>query len=125
LTHLARGLNRLGVELVSTGGTLKFLAEEGLPVTPVSAVTGFPEILEGRVKTLHPRIHAASSPALPRSMPPEIAEHGILPIDLVVVNLYPSARPPPPAPSRAGDRDDHVGGPAMLRARPKNSRGWG
>ncbi len=80
LTHLARGLTRLGVELVSTGGTLKFLHEEGIPVVAVSAVTGFPEILEGRVKTLHPRIHAGILAR--RSLAghaAEIAEHGIDP----------------------------------------------
>ncbi|HZF09223.1 MAG TPA: bifunctional phosphoribosylaminoimidazolecarboxamide formyltransferase/IMP cyclohydrolase [Thermoanaerobaculia bacterium] len=127
LTHLARGLNRLGVELVSTGGTLKFLAEEGLPVTPVSAVTGFPEILEGRVKTLHPRIHAGILARRSRaSHAAEIAEHGILPIDLVVVNLYPFRET-----AASGAKPEQViemidvGGPAMLRAAAKNFEGVG
>jgi phosphoribosylaminoimidazolecarboxamide formyltransferase/IMP cyclohydrolase len=127
LTHLARGLTRLGVELVSTGGTLKFLQEEGLPVVPVAEVTGFPEILEGRVKTLHPRIHAGILARRSRAAhAAEIAEHGITPIDLVVVNLYPfretAASGAPP--EQVIEMID-VGGPAMLRAAAKNFEGVG
>jgi phosphoribosylaminoimidazolecarboxamide formyltransferase/IMP cyclohydrolase len=127
LTHLARGLTRLGVELVSTGGTLKFLHEEGIPAVAVSDVTGFPEILEGRVKTLHPRIHAGILAR--RSLAghaAEIAEHGITPIDLVVVNLYPFRET---AASGASAEQViemiDVGGPAMLRAAAKNFEGVG
>ena len=127
LTHLARGLTRLGVELVSTGGTLKFLHEEGLPVLAVSDVTGFPEILEGRVKTLHPRIHAGILAHRSRaSHAAEIAEHGITPIDLVVVNLYPfrETAASGATPEQVIEMID-VGGPAMLRAAAKNFEGVG
>ena len=89
LVDLARLLDSRGVELISTGGTAAALAAQGLPVTPVSQVTGFPEILDGRVKTLHPAIHGgilgrrdAANHAR------EMSEHGIRGIDLVVVNLY-------------------------------------
>ncbi|MFL6199591.1 MAG: bifunctional phosphoribosylaminoimidazolecarboxamide formyltransferase/IMP cyclohydrolase, partial [Thermoanaerobaculia bacterium] len=90
LEELARGLTRLGIEIVSTGGTLKFLEEKGIPVTAVSGVTGFPEILDGRVKTLHPRVHGGilANRAVPGHLD-ALAEHGIDRIDLVVVNLYP------------------------------------
>jgi phosphoribosylaminoimidazolecarboxamide formyltransferase/IMP cyclohydrolase len=127
LTHLARGLTRLGVELVSTGGTLKFLAEEGMAVTAVSAVTGFPEILEGRVKTLHPRIHAGILARRTRaSHAAEIAEHGIIPIDLVVVNLYPFRETATSgAPAEQVIEMIDIGGPAMLRAAAKNFEGVG
>src|SRR2546421_6884335 len=82
-----------GVELISTGGTAKFLRDLGLPVTDVSQVTGFPEMMDGRVKTLHPKIHGALL-AL-RDNPHHAAamrEHGIEPIDMVVINLYPFER---------------------------------
>ena len=93
LVDLGRALARRGAELVSTGGTARALAEAGLPVTPVSAVTGFPEMLDGRVKTLHPAVHGG---ILARRGRPDdleaIRAQGIQPIDLVVVNLYPFAR---------------------------------
>jgi phosphoribosylaminoimidazolecarboxamide formyltransferase / IMP cyclohydrolase len=123
LVELASGLAELGVEMVSTGGTFRHLAEAGLPVTPVSEVTGSPEILEGRVKTLHPRIHGGiladrGKPAHLR----QIEEHGIGRIDLVVVNLYPFretvARPEVTVEEAVESID--VGGPAMLRAAAKN-----
>ena len=119
----ARALHELGFELVSSGGTAVFLEEQGLPVTRVEEVTQAPEMLDGRVKTLHPRIHGG---ILARRDVPEdmatIAEHGIEPIDLVCSNLYPFA-------SVAGRRGAteaevvemiDVGGPAMLRAAAKN-----
>ncbi|HTQ79193.1 MAG TPA: bifunctional phosphoribosylaminoimidazolecarboxamide formyltransferase/IMP cyclohydrolase, partial [Thermoanaerobaculia bacterium] len=127
LTHLARGLAQLGVELVSTGGTLKFLAEEGIPVTKVSDVTGFPEILEGRVKTLHPHIHAGILARRSEAThTAEIAEHGITPIDLVVVNLYPFRETVASGakPQQVIEMID-IGGPAMLRAAAKNFEGVG
>src|SRR5690606_12121279 len=90
LVDLARGLHDSGVEIVSTGSTAKTIAAQGIPVTPVEAVTGFPEILDGRVKTLHPKIHAA---VLADSRNPAhveaLRELEIMPFDLVVVNLYP------------------------------------
>src|SRR5436190_4191768 len=90
LVDLARALAQVGIELISTGGTARALREAGLSVTDLSAYTGFPEMLDGRVKTLHPKVHAgllylrgnAEHESAVRS-------HGIGPIDLVVVNLYP------------------------------------
>src|SRR5688500_519565 len=90
LTDFVRGLIERGWEVVSTGGTAKAIRDAGLPVTDVSEVTAFPEMMEGRVKTLHPAIHAG---ILARRDNAEdmkaLAEHGIEPIDMVVVNLYP------------------------------------
>jgi phosphoribosylaminoimidazolecarboxamide formyltransferase / IMP cyclohydrolase len=123
LEELARGLVRLGFELLSTGGTLAYLAGRGLPVRPVSEITGYPEILDGRVKTLHPRIHGGimARRASPQHLA-QLAEHGIRPIDLVVVNLYPfreTAAAAGATPERVVESID-VGGPAMLRAAAKN-----
>src|SRR5262245_33214085 len=90
LVELARGLAELGVELLSTGGTARALAGAGLTVREVADVTGFPEMLDGRVKTLHPAIHGGILAR--RDMPAHgeaLARHGIGAIDLVVVNLYP------------------------------------
>ncbi|HVS00779.1 MAG TPA: bifunctional phosphoribosylaminoimidazolecarboxamide formyltransferase/IMP cyclohydrolase [Thermoanaerobaculia bacterium] len=126
LEDLARGLARLGFEIVSTGGTLKSLEEQGLPVVAVSQVTGFPEILDGRVKTLHPRIHGGI--LANRSVPAHTAqlqEHGITPIDLVVVNLYPfrqTAATPGASFADVIEMID-IGGPAMVRAAAKNLGG--
>jgi phosphoribosylaminoimidazolecarboxamide formyltransferase/IMP cyclohydrolase len=125
LEDLARGLARLGVEMVSTGGTLKFLQDKGIAVTAVSDVTGFPEILEGRVKTLHPRIHGGI--LADRSAPghlDQLAEHGIERIDLVVANLYPFRETLASGASfeQTIEMID-IGGPAMMRAAAKNFRG--
>jgi phosphoribosylaminoimidazolecarboxamide formyltransferase/IMP cyclohydrolase len=125
LAELAQGLARLGVEMVSTGGTLQALRAAGLAVTAVSEVTGFPEILGGRVKTLHPRIHggilAKRSEA---DHAAQLAAHGIDPIDLVVVNLYPFQQTVASGASfeEAIEMID-VGGPAMVRAAAKNFEG--
>ena len=92
LVDLARGLCDLQVELIASGGTAKSLREAGLPVQDVSDITGFPEILGGRVKTLHPAVHGG---ILARRTPEHLAEleaHGQAPIDLVVCNLYPFAQ---------------------------------
>src|SRR5687768_10620664 len=93
LAELGLGLARLGVELVSTGGTARALADAGVPVVNVSDVTGFPEMMDGRVKTLHPAMFAG---ILARRGRPDdldaIRAHGITPVDLVVVNLYPFAK---------------------------------
>src|SRR5215218_2234971 len=123
LEDLARGLARLGVEIVSTGGTLRFLQEKGIPVTAVSDVTGFPEILDGRVKTLHPRIHGGilANRAVPEHMA-ALGQHEITPIDLVVVNLYAfreAAATPGASFGEVVEMID-VGGPAMVRAAAKN-----
>src|SRR5438270_12500494 len=93
MVDLARGLTTRGFELVSTGGTARALADAGLPVTNVSDVTGFPEMMDGRVKTLHPKIHGG---ILARRHRPDdleaIRNQGIDLVDLVVVNLYPFAK---------------------------------
>ncbi|MDN6332345.1 MAG: bifunctional phosphoribosylaminoimidazolecarboxamide formyltransferase/IMP cyclohydrolase, partial [Micrococcaceae bacterium] len=90
LEDLARGLHEAGVSLVSTGSTAKKIAAAGVPVTEVSEVTGFQECLDGRVKTLHPRVHAGilADRRLPEHMD-QLTEMGIEPFDLVVANLYP------------------------------------
>jgi phosphoribosylaminoimidazolecarboxamide formyltransferase/IMP cyclohydrolase len=121
LEALARGLAAAGVQLLSTGGTAKALRAAGLAVTDVSDVTGFPEIMDGRVKTLHPRVHGG---LLGREGTDDavMAEHGIAPIDLLVVNLYPfEATTADPACSYDdGVENIDIGGPAMLRAAAKN-----
>src|SRR5512135_33834 len=90
LVPLAQALSRAGVELISTGGTAKALRAAGLTVTDLSSYTGFPEMLDGRVKTLHPKVHGGLL-YVRGNAAHEVAvrEHGIAPIDLVVVNLYP------------------------------------
>jgi phosphoribosylaminoimidazolecarboxamide formyltransferase / IMP cyclohydrolase len=123
IAELARALAALGVELISTGGTARLLQKEGLPVTEVSAYTGFAEMLDGRVKTLHPKIHAA---LLARRDDPAhlaaIRAAGIEPIDLVVVNLYPFAATVADPDSRFDEAIENIdiGGPAMLRSAAKN-----
>src|SRR5688572_23985969 len=90
IVDLAQALHALGVRLISTGGTAKLLAEQGLPVTEVAEVTGFPEMLDGRVKTLHPKVHGGLLAR--RDLPEHVAalkQHGIATIDILVVNLYP------------------------------------
>jgi phosphoribosylaminoimidazolecarboxamide formyltransferase/IMP cyclohydrolase len=125
LIEFARGLVGLGIRLISTGGTQRALREAGLPVVEVAAHTGFPEMLDGRVKTLHPKIHGGLLGR--RDDPAHVAamrEHGIEPIDLVVVNLYPfEATVARPGVSReeAIEQID-IGGPSMLRSAAKNHR---
>jgi phosphoribosylaminoimidazolecarboxamide formyltransferase/IMP cyclohydrolase len=123
LLDLARGLTEFGVELISTGGTRKALAEAGLSVRDISEVTGFPEILDGRVKTLHPRVHAGILAI--RDNPEHQArleEHQISPIDLVVCNLYPfetTLMRPGTTHEEIVENID-IGGPSMIRAAAKN-----
>ena len=123
LEELARGLADLGVELVASGGTAAHLAELGLDVTLVEDITGFPEVLGGRVKTLHPRIHAAILARRDHEEDAEaLDEHRIDPIDLVCVNLYPFdrvARKKDVREEQAVEMID-IGGPTMLRAAAKN-----
>src|SRR6185369_13292643 len=121
LVEFARALAALGVELLSTGGTHRLLKDKGVPAKEVSEVTGFPEIMDGRVKTLHPKIHGGILGR--RGIDDAVMQqHGITPIDLVVVNLYPFAQ----TVARPGcTRDDaieniDIGGPAMVRAAAKN-----
>ncbi len=122
LIELARGLAGHGVELISTGGTRKALADAGLKVLDVSDVTGFPEMMDGRVKTLHPKVHGGLL-AIRDSKDHAAAmqQHGIRPIDLLVVNLYPFEA----TAAKGADYDDcveniDIGGPAMIRAAAKN-----
>src|SRR5919199_2743617 len=118
----ARRLHRMGFEIISTGGTAKALAQSGIPVVPVSQVTGEPEILGGRVKTLHPKIHGGILANLedPDHVT-ELVDHGIGPIDLVCINLYPFEETVAGgAPEREAIEQIDIGGPAMLRAAAKN-----
>ncbi len=123
LVDFARALvEKFGVELISTGGTAKALKEAGLPVQDVSDITGFPEIMDGRVKTLHPNVHGGIL-AVRGNAEHEaaMAEHGIAPVDLVAVNLYPFEE----TLARGADYDTiveniDIGGPAMIRAAAKN-----
>ena len=123
IVELARFLNENGVEIISTGGTMNAIKEAGIPVTYVSDVTGFPEIMDGRVKTLNPKIHGAILAV--RSNPEHmaaLAKHEITPIDLVVVNLYPfreTVAKPSVTEAEAIENID-IGGPAMVRASAKN-----
>jgi len=121
ILEFARSLLELSFELISTGGTARALREGGLPVTEVSAVTGFPEIMDGRVKTLHPKIHGG---LLARAGVDDaaLAEHGITPIDLLAVNLYPFERVAASPETTTADAIENIdiGGPAMIRAAAKN-----
>ena len=123
IVELGKFLSENGVEIISTGGTMKALRDAGVPVTYVSDVTGFPEIMDGRVKTLNPKIHGAILAV--RSNPEHmqaLAEHNITPIDLVVVNLYPfreTISKPGVTEAEAIENID-IGGPAMVRASAKN-----
>lgn len=125
LLDLARALASQGVELVSTGGSKKYLEENGLRVAAVAALTGHPEILEGRVKTLHPRIHGGIlADRSKEAHLAQLAEHGIGRIDLVVCNLYPFGETVASGASFAEAIEMiDIGGPAMIRAAAKNLGG--
>src|SRR5215212_9392011 len=121
--EFARELHGLGVRLLSTGGTAKLLADAGLPVTEVADHTGFPEMLDGRVKTLHPKIHGGLLGR--RSVPAHVEQmkqQGIGPIDVVVVNLYPfeTTISRPNCPFDEAIENIDIGGPSMLRSAAKN-----
>ena len=121
IEEFARSLHGLGVELVSTGGTARLLEEAGIPVAEVSGLTGFPEIMGGRVKTLHPLVHGGLLGR--RGTDDEVMrEHGIEPIDLLAVNLYPFERTIARPDCRLAEAVENIdiGGPAMLRAAAKN-----
>jgi phosphoribosylaminoimidazolecarboxamide formyltransferase/IMP cyclohydrolase len=126
LADFAKALHeKFGVELISTGGTAKFLREQGLPVTDVSQVTGFPEMMDGRVKTLHPMIHGGIL-AL-RDNPEHVAamqQHNIKPIDLVCINLYPFEQTIAKAGATFAEAIENIdiGGPSMIRSAAKNHR---
>ncbi|MEU1911926.1 bifunctional phosphoribosylaminoimidazolecarboxamide formyltransferase/IMP cyclohydrolase [Streptomyces massasporeus] len=122
LEDLARGLHEAGVELVSTGSTAAKIAAAGVPVTKVEELTGFPECLDGRVKTLHPRVHAGILADLRLdSHREQLAELGVEPFDLVVVNLYPFRETVASgaSPDECVEQID-IGGPSMVRAAAKN-----
>jgi phosphoribosylaminoimidazolecarboxamide formyltransferase/IMP cyclohydrolase len=125
IVEFARELNGMGAELISTGGTARMLREAGVPVKDVSEVTGFPEMLDGRVKTMHPKIAGGILAMRSRADHMEaIGQHGIAPIDMVVVNLYRFED----VAARAGAQTEElienidIGGPTMLRAAAKNYR---
>lgn len=123
IVEFAQALHALGVQLLSTGGTAKLLADKGLPVTEVAEVTRFPEMLDGRVKTLHPMVHGGLLAR--RDLPEHMAalkEHGIETIDLLVVNLYPFEATVAKAGCTLADAIENIdiGGPAMVRSAAKN-----
>lgn len=123
IVAFAQALARCGVEILSTGGTRSALADAGVAATEVAAETGFPEIMDGRVKSLHPRIHGGIL-ARRGADAAAMQEHGIRRIDLVVVNLYPFAATvarPDCTLAQAVENID-IGGPAMLRSAAKNHR---
>lgn len=125
LAAFVAGLRALDIDIISTGGTYTFLQQAGIAVQQVSAVTGFPEILDGRVKTLHPVIHAGLLAVLDNpDHVRQLQEHGITPIDLVVVNLYPFAQTIARPDIRLEDAVEQIdiGGPSMLRSAAKNFR---
>ncbi len=124
LEEFARGLVQAGVEIVSTGGTAQALRGSGIPVTYISDVTGFPEILDGRVKTLHPNVHGGILAMRTPEHLSQLQEHNITPIDLVVVNLYPfreTVAKPGVTLEEAIENID-IGGPTMVRSAAKNYR---
>jgi len=125
LADFAKGLNEFGVHMLSTGGTARTLRESGLPITEVSDHTGFPEMLDGRVKTLHPKIHGGilgirDNEEHVRTM----AAHGIEPIDMVVVNLYAFVQTVSKPGCTLEDAIENIdiGGPTLIRASAKNHR---
>ena len=125
IVEFAKSLSELGVSLLSTGGTAKLLADAGLPVTEVADYTGFPEMLDGRVKTLHPKIHGGILAR--RDLPEHMAaleQHSIPTIDLLVVNLYPFVQTVSKEECSLEDAIENIdiGGPTMLRSAAKNHR---
>jgi phosphoribosylaminoimidazolecarboxamide formyltransferase/IMP cyclohydrolase len=123
IAELAQALHALGVRLISTGGTAKLLADQGLPVTEVAELTGFPEMLDGRVKTLHPKVHGGLLAR--RDLPEHMAavhRHAITTIDILVVNLYPFEQTVAKAGCTLEDAIENIdiGGPAMVRSGAKN-----
>ena len=123
LVEFARKLSDLRVELISTGGTAQLLRQSGINVKDISELTGFPEMLDGRVKTLHPKVHGG---ILHRRENPShlsaVAEHGILPIDMVVVNLYAFEKTAAKADVHFDELIENIdiGGPSMIRSAAKN-----
>ena len=123
IVEFARGLAGHQVEILSTGGTYRLLQENGIPVIEVSEYTGFPEMMDGRVKTLHPKIHGG---ILGRRGTDDqvMTEHGIAPIDMVVVNLYPFRETvaKPDCDLATAIENIDIGGPTTVRSHPKNHK---
>jgi phosphoribosylaminoimidazolecarboxamide formyltransferase/IMP cyclohydrolase len=125
LVPFARELSAMGIEIISTGGTAKLLAQEGIDATEISDYTGFPEMMDGRVKTLHPKVHGGLLHLRDNEEHVGQAQaHGILPIDLVVVNLYPFEQTiaKPNVTLEEAIENIDIGGPSMLRSAAKNYR---
>ena len=122
IVELAQSLERMGWEIISTGGTYSTLQEAGVKVTMVAEITGFPEILEGRVKTLHPRVHGGILAKRIPSHLEQLREHQIDLIDMVVVNLYPFRQTIAKADVTHEEAIENIdiGGPSMIRAAAKN-----
>ena len=123
IVPLAKSLEKQGIEIISTGGTSRVLEESGVQIKGISDVTGFPEILDGRVKTLHPNIHSGLlARRSDEAHTAQLNEHGIEPIDLVVVNLYPFKKTIENPDKSFEDAIENIdiGGPTMLRAAAKN-----
>ncbi|MDD4145803.1 MAG: bifunctional phosphoribosylaminoimidazolecarboxamide formyltransferase/IMP cyclohydrolase, partial [Clostridia bacterium] len=122
IVNFAQGLQNLGYKIVSTGGTAQTLREAGIEVKTVAEVTGFPEILEGRVKTLHPKIHGGILARQTAEHQQQLADLGIEPFSLVVVNLYPFRETVAKAgiTLAAAIENIDIGGPTMVRAAAKN-----
>jgi phosphoribosylaminoimidazolecarboxamide formyltransferase/IMP cyclohydrolase len=113
IVEFAKNLKKSDVKLISTGGTAKFLEKAGIPVVSVEKITDFPEILDGRVKTLHPKIHAGILAKKTKQHIDELKKHKISVIDIVAINLYPLEEKP-------SIENIDIGGVAMLRAAAKN-----
>lgn len=125
LADFAKGLEAHGVDLLSTGGTARLLRESGLQITEVSDFTGFPEMLDGRVKTLHPKVHGGILGIRDNAEHVKTMEkHGIVPIDMVVVNLYAFAKTVarPDCTLEEAIENIDIGGPTLIRAAAKNNR---
>ena len=125
IVEFGKELAAMGVDIISTGGTMKALRDAGVPVTAVQDVTGFPEMMDGRVKTLHPKIHGAILAMRDhKSHVQAMKDHGITPIDLVVVNLYPFRETIAKPDVTLADAIENIdiGGPCMVRAAAKNNK---
>ena len=125
IVEFGKGLAAMGVDIISTGGTMKALRDAGVLVTAVQDVTGFPEMMDGRVKTLHPKIHGAILAMRDHeSHVQAMKDHGITPIDLVVVNLYPFRETIAKPDVTLADAIENIdiGGPCMVRAAAKNNK---
>lgn len=125
IVEFGKELAAMGVDIISTGGTMKALHDASVPVTAVQDVTGFPEMMDGRVKTLHPKIHGAILAMRDHeSHVQAMKDHGIIPIDLVVVNLYPFRETIAKPDVTLADAIENIdiGGPCMVRAAAKNNK---